>query len=927
MWPSFSPTSVKIIAGLCACVGVASAWADTGAGAYTFTGRRLVHSFDFEEAKFNNFEDLPMYWYPIGRSAVTTDRNFMRQPVNAEMVATPGFPAYTAIRFDRPQSEEGNHQLYLGLNGGSAGAFVEAGAVPAVPHSDYLITAEVRTTSLRYARARMTAYFMDNTGRRIEDSRIVSDLVQTDGRPERLSVKLHGDFPDAAWIGIHVELLQPQQQTDEPTSRHEVLYQEVEGGAWFDDINVWQLPHISVRTQTPINVIRSPNRPRLSMRLRDLTARPLNVQVNIYDHRLRHIASDRRRVDEWTPVNWSWQPPLEKHGWYIADMTVLERSGEEATAPMALVARALASFLWLADEPIMHADDANRFRILAEGVTDEEFRFIPQLLDQTRLSSAVLSAWSPYTSLKNNDQRQRALADVIQSVVGAGGEVALNLAPVPDELAQSFEIHEHTPLMIFSRAPSIWEPYLLPVLMRHGQRVRYWQMGAIDRAYAFFNTDLTDLTRSITDTLRRMAPQPRVVLPWRLDQDRRPDMPSSLVYLLDVPISVAPDHINGALEPWRSSPTPDFWLHLRETPATEMAHHRRITGMVLRMLRGWEAQPSGLATTRPWARSTGRRFALYPDPLLGAFTTVAHRLAGRRAIGMLPLDEGLACMIFDGSSGGMLAAWNQKAMQEEAVLHMYLGPKPQSVDVWGNRRDVPLVGNRHYLPLDATPIFIEGIDPQLAMFRASFQVDPAFIESTVTEHNRVIRFSNPWPQTISGFLTILEPEHWDIQPKRHRFSIASGQTATVPLQLNFPVTELAGIKKLTAQFDFIAHQRYNVQITTGLELGLSNVGFDATLEHEVHPETGVSYAVITEMITNKSDRTTALYAFAHTVGAPRQERIIAQLEPGQLVVRRFRFPLRGNGQEIVSKNFRVGVRETSGPAVLNMILSGKDLSQ
>jgi len=922
----FSPIIARAIAGLLTCIFVAWAWADTGKGAYTFTGRRLVHHFDFEEAKFNNFEDLPMYWYPIGRPAITTDRNFMRQPVNAEMVSRPGFPAFTTVRFDRPQGEEGNHQLYLGLNGGSVGAFIEAGAVPAVPHSDYMVTTIVRTTPLRYARARMTAFFIDNAGRRIEKSQVASESIQTDGRPRTLAVKLHGDFQEAAWIGLHVELLQSQQQTDDPVGRHQVLYQEVEGGAWFDNIDIWQLPHISVASGTPINVTRSPDRPRLSMRLRDLTARPLIVEVNVYDHRHRHVAANRRQVDEWTPVNWSWQPPLEKYGWYIADMSVIERSGDKATSPLVLVARAFASFLWLADEPMMESGDANRFRILAEGITDRELQFMPQMLDQTRLSSITLSAWDNDTTLKNNDQRQRELADIIQSIVGAGGEMALSLAPVPDELAQSFNIHRNTPLEIFSQASSIWDPYLVPVTMRHGQRVSYWQMGTIDRAYAFFNPDLPSLMRSITDTLREMTPRPKVVLPWRLDQARHPDLPSDLVYLLDVPISVAPDHINIAAEPWRQSTPSDFWLHLRESPATEITHHRRITGLTLRMLYGWEAQPSGLAITRPWTRSSARRLSLFPDPLLGVFTSVAHRLAGRRVIGQLPLGKGLVCMILDGPQGGMLAAWNQNALAQDAAVNMFLGSKPQAVDVWGNRHDVPLIGTRHYLPLNDTPIFIEGIDSRLALFRESFKVEPAFIESTVTEHDRVITFSNPWPQTISGHLTITQPSHWDIQPKRHRFSIASGQSVTIPLQLNFPVTELAGNKKLTAQFDFIAHEHYNVEVTTGLELGLSNVGFDATLEHEVHPETGVSYAVITEMITNKSDKTTALYVFAHTPGAPRQERIIAQLEPGQLVVRRFRFPLRGNGQEITSKNFRVGVRETSGPAVLNMVLSGKDLS-
>ncbi len=889
----------------------------------SFKTQRLIHRFDFEEAKFNNFEQMPMYWYAIGRTAITTDRNFMRQPLHQQLINRTDFPGYTQVRFDHPQQEPGNHRLYLGLNGGNVGAFLEVGAVPAVPQSDYLITATVRTTSLRHARARLVAYFVDDTGQRIEASVSASDLVQTDGHKQTVSVKLYGDFIKAAWIGLQVELLQPRSQPDVAAQQHKVFYEEVQGGAWFDDIRIWQMPHITVNTQNPVNTVRSPSRPRLNMRVRDMTARPLIVDVTLYDHLMRQAAASQRPINQWTPMNWKWDPPLDRFGWYLVDMVVYEPPKQPSGRPTQ-IARTVSSLLWLPNEPVMDPQDTARFRIVGEQLPPQEMDLLPALMDQARLSSLVVSAWQQDTTPRNIDGQQRRLGDVIQPVLGKGQHLVMSLSPVPQELAQSHNIEPDDPIRMFRKPQAVWQPYTTPMLIRHGQRVRQWQVGTARRPRAFFYPDLGGLVGSIRREFQNMAPQPQVVLPWRLDQSRRFDAGPDSVFMIDVPVAVRPKYFKHYTPAWHQSPPARFWLHLREPPATQLAHTKRAEDLALRMIYGWEANPRGLAVTKPWTRSAGRRVALLPDPLLGVFTSVAHRLAGRRVVGHLPLSKGLHAMIFDGPAGGMLAAWNESAPPQHATIDLFLGDQPHAVDLWGNRSPVPLDGRRHRLALSTTPVFIEGIDPQLALFRASFKIDPPFIESTLTKHERVIRFSNPWPYTISGHLRITDPEGWEILPSRHHFSVASGQTATIPVEVNFPVTESAGPKRLVAHFDFVSKQRYTVDVSTPMELGLTNVGFDATLTLETNPETGTQDAVVTEMITNKSDDTIALYCFAHLFGYPRQERIIARLQPGQLVVRRFRFP--DVGDKLNQHDIRVGVRQSVGPAVLNMILSAKDLS-
>jgi len=460
---------------------------------------------------------------------------------------------------------------------------------------------------------------------------------------------------------------------------------------------------------------------------------------------------------------------------------------------------------------------------------------------------------------------------------------------------------------------------LAPVLLRHGQRVRRWQLGSIDATDAFL---LPDLPKSLDVALKQiegLAPDPRPVVPWRLDQERQLGVSDQFEYVIDVPPAVNPENFSQYMEEWSTSPPTGVRLHLREPPADQVSQRQRVEDMAMRMLYGWEAGAAGLAVSRPWTRSDERRLTLLPDPVLGVFASVAHRLAGRRVVGRLGLAVGVECMILDGPAGGMLVAWNKSAASEDAVIDMYLGPNPQAVDVWGNREDVPLVDSRHRWQLTEMPTFLEGIDPELALFRSAFKLDEPFIESLQLPHERHVTLRNYWPSTISGFMYITGPKHWRIRPQRRFFSIASGQTSRIPLKMVFPVSEVAGPKRLAAKFDFTAEQRYQIELSTAMEVGMKDVGFDAGVTIESSSDGRQKDLVVTELITNYSAEVLAIHAFANLPGFPRQERSVPVLQPGQSIVQRFRFA--GAGALGAEEAIRVGLRQTRGAAVINKTLS------
>lgn len=889
-----------------------------GQSAWVKRGReRRVALFDFEERP-GNPNPLPLHWYAIGRRARTSNPNFDRFPLHQHLTARPGFPRYTFVGFDEARSVSGAHSLRLGLNGGNVGAFLEVGALPAVENSDYVVTASVRTEGLRRARAHLATFFVDRTGRRIPGSVTATDPLDTRGQWQTVRLRLFGDFAEAAWIGLQMELRQPQADPGSPLGDRQLVLEDIEGSAWFDDIALWQLPRLEVRSQSPVNIVRAPQRPQLDLQVIDLTGRALIADVTVHDERLGIVARSSRRVG--SAAEWRWEPPLPRFGWYLVDMQV--RDDDPGGAAGGSVARKIAALLWLGAEEDLTPADAPRFGVIAEGMPDRHVELLPDLMDAASLDAVVLSAWRPGTTVDRIDRRQAWLDGVVQRLLRRPRRLMISLDPIPTTLARRLDRRRPSSLDLFDLALEDLRPYLAPVLMRHSQHVHDWVVGPAEGDRLFYDPQLPQAIDQARLQMGSMASRPRLVLPWHVNQARREDVsrPESgtTAFLVTVPAAVHPDRMADYMSLWSAAPAPAFDLRFEAAPADVLDHGRRVEDLALRMLHTWEAGAVGMWLSRPWTAMSDRNRALLPDPLLGVFTTVAHRLAGRRVVGRLPLGDGLRCVILDGERGGMLVAWNESAGPADAEVNIYLGNDPVAVDVWGNRSPLVLSEGRHRLTLTAQPRFVEGIDPELALFRAAFRIDPGFVESKQVLHKHTLTLTNPWPRTINGQMRIIEPAAWQIQPQRTVFALSPGQALAVPVVIRFPLWEVAGPKTMVARFDFMADRSYRVDLSTALELGLKDIDFDATLSLQREPDSGRVDAVVRSLITNRGKDTVSLKAFAFLPDFPRQEQPIQAVRPERSVSRTFRFA--GVTAPLEDLAIRVGLRELAGPAMLNRVL-------
>ena len=877
--------------------------------------RRLVHLFDFEEP--DNYESLPQNWFIIGRTAETNDSSFFREPLHHDLMEMADYPSYNDVRFDRKHAYAGDRSLYLGLNGGSAGAYLEVGAIPVVPRSDYLITARVRTDKLVHDSAFLSAYFVDRHGERIDASVVTSKPIRTHAQWTPIAIKLQGDAKGAVWLGLQAEIRQPKRNKADLLGDQRIVLSDVNAEAWFDDIAVWQLPRIEVATQSKVNLIRAPQKPNIAVSIRDLTSQSLSADITVYNLDLRPVARQRRSLDSNVPRDWVWTPDLPAFGWYLIDLKVHDQTAQPSptTKP---VARTFGAFVWLPPTSQLSPIDNGRFKLIATGLPDEQLDFLPELLENTGIQDTTLSIWSRQTTPGNLEDRRQRVEALMHWLDLTGRSASLSLNPVPLALADAIHDSAADPFTLVASDRSQWIAYLTPTLLYSGQRVQRWQLGSIEQAYLFDDPKLPQSLDNIQQQFVKLVASPELLIPWRLDQQRRSDLPSSTFYLMDTPPGIVADRLPDYLADWGDVRN-QLTLVLREPPADQLAQHRRATDLALRMLHAWQAQPGAIAVEHLWTRAAQHDLALVPDPLLGVFANMAHQLAGRRVIDKLSLAEGVHVWILDGPAGPALAAWSDMPGTPDSRLNLYLGQHPKVTDLWGNTTALPASAGKHPITLTDSPVFITDIDVELALFRAGFKIDQPFIESTQTLHERVFTLTNPWATTITGHMTITEPDGWTTKPTRQFFSIPAGRTISLPFALSFPISEVAGPHKLTAHFDFNASRPIVVDMSLPIEVGLHDVKLDATVAVTHNPDTHAEDATAIAIVTNTGDKPLNLYVFANLRGKPIQERIVAELDPGQSIVRHFTFP--NAGQTLRDTPMRLGVREIEGQRILNKRIS------
>ena len=911
---------------------------------------------------------MPRFWYPIGRDPQSPAPGFLDTRLHRLQAGRAGFPRHPHVGFSREASASGDFSLGLESRGGNAGAYLQVGAAPATAGSDYQITLRCHTRGLESAAAEVAAYLVGSDGRRLPGTgRSVTGLRSPDGW-QAVRLNLPGRHVDAAWIGLELRLMQDVRDVADVLGEQRILTPDTRGWAFFDDIAIHRVPRVELTLEragsdgsgsvhsAAVHVVAAPERPGLAALVRDLGERPLQVRLRALDLHGRVVAE--RRVpavrDEAGEARVVWEPELPGYGWFEAELAVYEgrvasdvepaqRDFAEVDDRPTVVAR--TAFLWLPDASAWPTA-TDRFVLDATGVVARAMPHLPTLIRSLGLRRTMLSVWDQSSTRDTLQARRAVLDEVARDLAASGARWDLSFEPVPSSLADAPRGGQAVASADEEAAvAALWADFATPTLLKHGQGVAVWQMpeggkglgaaGAYRRLLglwapgAALRAGLAD-----ADHVSRSGAGEQVERGELVERGGPGGADGRLILMA---AEASPAEVAEGLPVGGEAAD---GVRLAVLPSREVTHPERSVDLALRVLHTWHragdqghrALPTllmpvawrhGLGGSEATAAQVGVATGVVPDPLLGVFAGLARELSGRRVVGTIDLEPGVVCWLLDGPAGPSMVAWNESAPPGTA-LNLYIGPSPVVHDLWGNRLAVPSSTGRQRVELGAMPVFLHGIDGELARFRSAFRLDEPMVPSLQIPHERLLRLTNPWDTTLFGEFQITGPEGWGVTPRRQTFSIAAGQTLEQPIRLTFPPNEAAEEKVLSARLVFDTDRRYEIELGAPMRLGLEHLELQASMRITRLPDPAVpggtrTDAIITCLTTNTGSEPVSLNVFATHAGQPYSERLIPLLEPGQSLVRSFRF----NGVDATIHSLPVlcGVRETNGPAVLNQHLT------
>lgn len=908
-------------------VGDATGMADRPAarGERPRAAGRIVRRFDFEE-QLTNPGEVPQFWF----------RNQDR--AGAEGRLREGFPSWNRASLSYASEGglvwNGDGAVRLPTSGGSTSLLLEPGVLAVFPDTDYRVWTSVRTRGLTHARAGMVTRLLDARLQVIEGSQRVSELVQSEEGWRQLIIDLPPTPEGAAWLQLELVLLQQPQARNlvppAPDVRDQffINQDDLAGEAIFDDVTVMQMPRVELSSSALGNLLPASEPVELTMQVRDLASEALRIEADVLDAGGVVVDSTRVELAGATTVT-RWQPRLATRGWYRARMRLKNPQG------MLISARTL-DFGWLdlakaTGERSVRGADATRFGVVLTQPLDAELDQLPELARNARAGSLTMPLWTIDQRSDAVLDRTQRLVGVVRELVSNFTEVSLSLAPMPRALATDANVDVRDGWSLVMGDGDRWLPYAQDAFEKLGPMVRSWHMGVPGVTGPYWARSRGGAwPKAAVEAFEARVPGSALALPADVRQAWAPGpllastVPVQLV--AQVPAGLSAAGLRASAEGWSATlalaPRRVGAMFAMQAGPGDTPPKARIDRLVRQTVEAWrllgaspraqETAPLSLGLVDPWKWAAAQA---QPTPELAAWTALASRLSARRIVGAFPHEgtqrdggieaDGLVCWILgaqEGGGPGALVAWNERAAPGSgAMLEVpFVGRDgPRATDVFGNPVAVLVDESTDAgamrvarVRVGTAPVFIEGVDVDLARFVAGVGVTPALLDASRATDEHTIELSNPFPFGISGKVSILEPggfsvgqpdRTWRITPRTSAFTIAPGERLSLPFSVSFGRNEEAGPKPFVLSIELNAERSSGrVLVRREAELGVRDMRLDLSAT-----AIGGGAMAVEAILANTGERTLNVELTALTPGAPRSRATISNLEPGQQGMRRF----------------------------------------
>ena len=889
-----------------------------------FAGR-VTRAFDFEEM-FTNPLPVPKGWIRAQHDPeVPRDR--------------PGFPIWNRAGLDyESPAYGGKGSVHLPTEGGSTSLILRHGELAVFPNADYLISTRVRTEGLHHAQARMVATLIDRAGQDIEGTEVATRLVQTRGEWEVITVQIEGTEPSAAFVRVELQLLQPEQQPrDRQVKPFKVWSQDFEGGAWFDDVVVAQVPMIGLSTGVPGNVVASKESPTLKMSVRDLTGDDLSSYIRVFDASgaLVDQMGDRSGTGE------EWGPALDGYGWYHAVYDVMSHGS--------LVGRQELNFIW--QPPRARGDVAggfgakryvpkdSLFALRTDSLDEKLLAAIPELSKKTGVKNLEMRAWD-MTSKKEDLVKGSSLVTAIDAVIGSGIQLSLSLSEVPMELADQAAIDHDAIFALLMDHKKIALPVLGPFMDRYGQQISDWRLGT-----GALEDKGEKLAGEIDEIVRVMDPYvPGAVIgvSWAMDRPFESVLSSDSLRLMVMDDPSYPDEaLSDMIQQW--SQTTGLDQSNRRLSVVHRSYSTdgnrgsesvwsRVGWLGRRAINAWwESKLNNpgndqieIVLSDPWTIEPGRRGRVMPQPELLVWRTLVDHLGGRGAVEEIDLMPGVRMLLCSGrddedeSAEGALIVWLDEPSIEAVMIDFPLSTGGvEVVDLFGNVSQVGITHKTelslpsHRIEVSRTPLIITGVNAGLVRFLANLRLTPDQFDATSGIHKHQVVIKNPWPFSIRGRVYLIEPggfsgsissiadRSWDIKPRVMNFAVTGGLEERFDLDISYSAAQLAGIKDLVFDVELEADQDYGLmRVARQIELGTDMIEVELTIR-KIAGENSDGRVEVGVVVTNLNQERLLVDLVAIAPKNPSRESTISKLEPSKNARRSFVFDRLARGDEVI----------------------------
>ncbi|HZL37105.1 MAG TPA: hypothetical protein VFC78_17430 [Tepidisphaeraceae bacterium] len=850
---------------------------------------RVLRTFDFEERRLGNNEDLPMNWVKV---------------------EGPGLPHYVNGKLAEDRAHGGKYSFRFDLNGGSLVYRYPSGKIAAQPGSRYHIDGFVQTTVLANARARISAYFTDIDGKLLPKTVCHSDLyaARVEGDAwKQLRLEASTDDVNAQWLVLELELLQPAQYTTTALGKRAIFPQDIHGSAWFDDITISQVPGVAISTDRVGNVFHRDDPLRLSVVVDDPFVDDLSTQLVVKDANGREVYQHSGGLD---PA--SAQPQKRGHkklgltlpnlqpGWYQASLAMSSQKQSLGTHVL--------NFIRLPDNAPASKPDP-RFGVDATALPFDGWSELPQVLQLLSAGRVKLALWTKTSDIAQMDSR--AFDQLIGKLADLDIAPTACLLDLPPAISRKIGGGGSWPQLL-TASPADWQPQLATLISRQASHLDRWQLGA-DGSDAFATDPrMRKVYGLVYAQFQALMNQPDLAMPWPAWYDLEGELPATVA--LSVPASVLPNQLPLYMQDLRGHAGHNLSIQFAPLDRAKYGRTAQIRDLAQRVVYSMSAGATRIDFPLPFV-SVGEEdeAARQPTELLMIERTLTATLGGTTYKGKVPIADGVEAFLFDRNGQGLLALWSQTGDAALKTLPVNLGPRPVCVDLWGNvtpllrARGEKAIG-KVQLTVGPMPTFLLDIDGPQAQLRASLAFDRPLLESSFQAHNRRIHFYNPYPTLVAGTLKLRAPPGWTFNPPTINFSLNAGESLDREVQISFPYNSFAGPKPINCEFALEGEADANFTVPLTLNLGLSDVGMQAIALRDGND------ILVQQTVSNYGEKPIDYTGFAIFPGSPRQERLVTQLGAGRTVMKRYRFKDARPGKQAM---IRVGLRELRGTRVLN----------